>query len=199
MYLDIKEKMKRLNRNKYERIKFVRNLGYNTEENILVNTEDTIKKYQPFLKKLKHCSIRTFNEFDSMACPAHPILTKNKAYELIPKLQTQGYNVILATPINPKDCLFAGATRKTLDELVTEIANGPGTVRRITHEGKVDERYIGSKTSNLYLNNCLSEISNCHLNNVIFEFSYYKNPIGWKKENFIVWEITDDGTGESKV
>ena len=189
----------RNNRNKFERIQFVRDLDFNTEENILINPEDSDDKHLKFLKNLDECSIRTFNELDGQSCPAYPIVKKEEAIKLIKSLKQKKYNIILATPINPADCLFAGAVMKSGDKIITEIANGPGTVRRVTHEGKIDKRYFNINTDNEKLNECLKEINDCYLDNIIFEFSYYNHPIGYKKQNFIVWEITDDGTNNSRI
>lgn len=190
----------RKNRNKYERIQFVRDLGFNTEENILIKPTDLSNNYRKFLNDLEKCSLRSFREeFEDFNSPAHPILTKKEAYSIIPKIRKQGYNIILAKPIDPKDCLFAGAVYKTSKNIVTEIADGPGTVRRVTRDGKIDRSYSAYETDDKKLNKCLAEFKNCHLENVIFEFSYYKIPVGYKKQNFIVWEITDDGSNNSRV
>jgi len=196
--------MERKNRNKYERIQFVRDLGFNTEENILIRPKDSVERYKPFLDKLKRCSIRTFKDLeDFTTTPAYPIQSREKAYGIIDNLQKQKYNVILATPIDPANCMFAGAAHKGNRPIRIEIADGPGTTRRVTHEGKIDRDYFLSNknywTNDTRVNECVKQIRKCHLKNVIFEFSYYKKPVGYKKENFIVWEICDDGSNQSKV
>jgi len=190
-----------MNLNKYERIEKVRLLGLNTEENILVKPDSKSIIYQTFLKDLDKCSIRTFRN-DEHNVPHYPILTKEEALNIIPILQKQEYNCIVATPIDPKDCEFAGACLKTIDELIIEIADGPGTVRRVTHESKIDRSYTIpiysiQKTSDLKVNQCIAKFKNVYLNNIIFEFSWYKIPVGYNYENFICWEVTDDGTKKS--
>ena len=189
--------------NKYERIQFVKRIGLNTEENILIKPNTDIKEYFNFLKNLDEFSLRTFRKDDKIT-PHYPIISKKNLIPKINELQKSGYNLILATPINPKDCKFAGAAWKTLDKIVIEIANGPGTVRRVTHNNEIDKRYIINKFN--ILDNYPTEIKKCiynfrrtKLDNVIFEFSWYNKLIGHKKENFICWEITDDGTKKSKI
>ena len=187
--------------NKYERIEFVRELGLNTEENILIKPDESITIYQDFIEQESEFSIRTFRG-DDLKTPHCPIVKKSELYTILDILQKDNYDIILARPINPKDCEFAGAIRKTLDSVIVEIADGPCTVRRVTHEGIIDKRYVldyfKRGTTDYKINSCLSEINKTGLTDVIFEFSYYKIPVGYKNQNFICWEITGDGTEKWK-
>lgn len=186
-------------KNKYERIDFVKQLGFNTEDNFLIKPTHNEDHYIDFINEHDYVSIRSFDNKDSHYSPAYAHVRSNEAKTLISQLQKDNYNVILATPINPDDCLFAGCVHKTSANVVTEIADGPGTVRRVTHEGVIDRRYYGLNTNDKNLNYCLQKIKKTPLENVIFEFSYYNTHVGIKKDNFIVWEITDDGTGNSGI
>jgi len=187
--------------NKYERIKFVKDIGLNTEENMLINPNTHPADYLNFLNRFNECSIRTFKE-NELKTPHYPIIDKTDAIKRIKDLQRLNYNIILATPINPKDCEFAGAALQSESQLVIEIAYGPGTVRRVTHDNQIDKRYILGKnemTDNNKINMCVRKFRDTKLENVIFEFSWYNKPIGWRHENFICWEITDDGTKQSII
>lgn len=185
--------------NKYDRIQVVKDFGLNTEENILVNKNNHLD----FLNNLDNCSIRTFRDND-VSTPHYPFISKEEALKIIPSLLNDKYKIILATPINPDNCEFAGAAMINKRQIVVELAYGPGTVRRVTHDGKIDKRYF---FNNFYptnldddrLKTCLLNFKKTNLMNVIFEFSWYKNLVGYKKENFICWEITDDGTKKSKL
>lgn len=190
-------------KNKFQRIELVRACGLNTEENILITPNTDVKDYIKFLNPLDFCSIRTFRN-NEVKTPFYPFILKDDALKIISNLQNQGYSVILSTPINPKDCMFAGAAWQTADALIIEIVHGPGTVRRVTHENIIDNIYtlnnfLNEKTDNILLNKCIEQFRKTNLKNVIFEFSWYKIPVGYKKENFICWEITDDGTKKSKI
>jgi hypothetical protein len=191
-------------RNKYERIQYVRELGFNTEENILVRPTDNSSIYKDFIKKYKRISLRTFNDLDNLVTPHFPILTLDEALIKIPELQHKNIYCIVATPIDPKDCKFCGAAMKTGLQLFVDIADGPGTVRRVTHDGKIDRRYVLEKeglklTDDLELNKCLKQFKICLLEECIFEFSWYNHLVGYKKENLIVWEVTDCGNRKSGI
>lgn len=191
-------------RNKYERIQYVRSLGFNTEDSILVKPGDNLKQYQKFIKKLDKISLRTFNQKDDLYAPHFPILTKEEANIKIPELLKQDINCIVATPIDPKDCKYAGCAMKSLEQMTVELADGPGTVRRVTHEGKVDRSYsinlfLRRLTDNPELNYILKQFVDCYVEECIFEFSMYNIPVGIYKQNAIVWEITDAGFNKSGV
>lgn len=188
-------------KNKFERIELLRELGLNTEENILINPEDEEEKYQDFLKKNDTVSLRTFDKNDSKGSPHFPHVYNCNAKDLILRLQSKGIFCILATPINPIDCKITGCVLKRGDSLIIEVAYGPYTVRRVTHEQKIDKTFqvINGETTSEELNKYLHVFKNCKLNNCIFEFSIYHHPVGYKKENLIIWEVTDDGTGKSKI
>ena len=188
---------------KYDKIKLVRDYGLNTEENILVTPVTKPKKYLTFLANLSACSIRTFKD-DNIKTPHYAHIEKLKALDLIPELQREKYNIILATPINPKDCAFAGCIWHGLETTIVEVADGPGTVRRVTHENAISRRYTlnnftQENTNDPRINIALRKIRNIGFSHIIYEFSWYNKKVGHLNENFICWEMTDDGTGKSIV
>lgn len=191
-------------RNKFERIQYVRNLGFNTEDSILVRPIDKFDKYKKFISGLTKVSLRTFDEQDSFSTPHYPIVQIGKLNPLIKQLQKKNIYCIIAKPIDPADCLFAGCAVKDLESLTIEIADGPGTVRRVTNDGKIDRRYniplYGiSRTEDQNINYCAQQFKKCELNECNFEFSWYKKPVGILNDNFIVWEVTDNGNKRSGI
>jgi len=189
--------------NKYEKIELVRTYGLNTEENILIRPSDNLVRMSQFLDGYNKCSVRTFRG-DDVVTPHFPILRVIDAYIEVSRLIEKNYNVIVATPIDPKDCEFAGCAWLKENEMIIELAYGPGTVRRVTHQNIIDKRYHinffnKSLTDDLRVNKAIKQFKETGLANVIFEFSYYNKPIGYKKNNLICWEITDDGYGLSKI
>jgi|TARA_R100001530_G_scaffold34477_3_gene26932 hypothetical protein len=191
---------------KYERIRLVESFRLNAEDSILISVDDK-NDYEDFLKNLDNCSIRTEKVNSSVGnwlTPHYPFVPIDQASALIDGLRYSGYYVILGKPINPDDCLFAGAARKygPLEHLYIEIANGPGTVRRVTHEYKVDQSYdIQSRletTNDSKVNECIQNFRKVPLTDIIFEFSYYKPLVGIKNEHFICWEIVNEGKNNFK-
>ncbi len=184
-------------RNKYERIQFVKDLGINTEENILIKPTECLDKYLEFCSKYEEYSLRTFY-LDDKSCPHFPVLKQKELMNKIPELQKQGLYLIPATVINPKDCELAGCCAITQNKIFVEIAYGQVTVRKVSHDGIIDKFYdvdvFKTKTDDYRLNGLTKIVSDLSfangINEAIYEFSYYNKPIGWKKEKLIVWEIT---------
>lgn len=188
--------------NKFERVQLPRKLGLNAENSVLVKSMRELKN-SVFVKSRSAFSVRTYYS-DPKGRPKkspHLVTTSKKSLlEKAPKLFKDGLYLIVADKIDAKDCKFRGTiwimgtTRK-----IIEIAHGPGTVRTVTNDGVIDESHDISrntviKTGNEKLDYCIRRCNETRLGSVIFEFSYYKTPVGWKNERFICWEITDDGT-----
>ena len=172
-------------------------MNLNTEDSVLINTYSK----NPFDSDI---SIRTQykNSYDTYHKKTlhFPIVKREDFNKVMNTCFDNNLEMIVARPIDPKDCLFAGCIMLYNGEYIIEIANGPGTVRRVTHQGIINEHYTANmflpRTSNLKINQALVEIyklnkrmtlSDYH----IFEFSYYNKPVGWKKENIIFWEFND--------
>lgn len=194
--------------NKFERIQRVRQLGLNTEDCILVTKKEDLVD-NVFLEQFTQYSIRTFwkdgNEIRKT--PHSAVVLLKDLWTKSCKLLHDGLYLIIKDAIDPKDALFAGAALKTSDEIIIEIANGPVTVREVTHKNNIDERYTADLNKRIFVNvpeprnllkilvmkRCLYEFMSVDKANIIFEFSYYNIPVGWKHEQFICWEITPSG------
>ena len=193
-------------RNKFNRVQLPRILGLNAENSVLI-TSMTELKNSDFIKQRKAFSVRTFypDELMSNLIAPHLItVTKKALLKRAPELFKVPLQLIVADKVDSKDCLFRGCI--WIDEYGTstmEIANGPGTVRTITNEGKIDETHIYTANCKINCGNklelCIWHCRKTRLRNVIFEFSYYNIPVGWKQENFICWEIADDGSGKNRL
>ena len=188
-------------RNKFERVQLPRNFGLNTENSVLIGGNFALLNHH-FIKERNKFSVRTFYHDDrsdfgiNKTAPHFCMITKSMLMKKAPECFKQGLHLIVADQIHSKDCKFCG-TIWISNLIIVELAYGPGTVRRVTNEGKVDDRYnldIKESTGNLELDHCITRCKKTGLRNVIFDFSYYNIPIGCKNENFICWEITDDGT-----
>lgn len=195
--------------NKFDRIQRVKYLGLNTENCILVTRKNELVD-NPFLEQFTQFSIRTFwaDGDEIRKTPHSAVICKKDLYKTGCSLLKQGLHLIIKDCINPKDAIFAGAALKTCNEIIIEIANGPVTVRTVTHDNNIDERYTYNlKTRKLHTEfynksiifqserifNCIEQFKTIKEINIIFEFSYYKKQIGWKNESFICWEITPSG------
>jgi hypothetical protein len=197
--------------NKYERIQYVRRLNLNTENSIAVRKQSDL--YRQFINERKYFSVRTcywdetgIDEKKVINTPHHPVVTKRQLFKLAPKLFKRKLTLIVADVIDPKDALFAGCALKDKHHFWIEIAYGPVTVRRVTHECVIDfSKKVGLHTKikanecEFYeeLNICLDYFRKVMLSHIIFEFSWYKKHIGWNNEHFVCWEITSDGSEDA--
>ena len=126
--------------NKYAKIKLVKDLCLNTEENILVRSIDDLNC--EFISVRNDFSLRTFYHADSgfKKAPHYPVINKRNLYRVAPKLLQRGLWLIPADIIDPRDCLFRGAAIKTDHKIIAEIKAGPGTVRTVTRDLDIDYR-----------------------------------------------------------
>jgi len=179
--------------NKYDKILKVREFNLNTENSVLIKTP----QQNPFNSDV---SIRTqWKNPSNKKTPHYSVVKKENYNKVLKEILNNNLEAIVGDCINPKDCLFAGCIFRDYNKLHIEIAHGPGTVRRVTHQNIIDESYYNlpslmPRTNNLNLNKVLLDIY--HLERIkevppsyIFEFSYYKNKVGIKKQNQIFWEF----------
>jgi hypothetical protein len=186
--------------NKYGRIRFLRNLDVNTEESILVTPDTKSADLDKFIKDLTSVSVRTFEpKLDKIKTPHFPIIKVSELPDILDKVFEGGFHAIVATPIDPKDCLLAGTIWKQSMGGWIELAKGPCTVRRVTHDSVVDYRYNYPKDriSDENVREMLYAAKRVPYENCILEMSYYSIPVGFRKENVIIWDITGDGTPSS--
>ena len=85
-----------------------------------------------------------------------------------------------------------------------EAALGPGTVRRVTHEGKIDVRINAQRThvstGDARIDRAITEsqgtieilkerLPSLKVAGLVFEFSWYRIPVGWRGERLIFWDL----------
>ena len=189
---------------KFERIRLVRELGLNTQNDILVRSEEEWRRYLPWLDQFDGYTVRTFHHDQSRTdtAPCFEIIGKAEFEKHWRELLRDGWNLIIAEPIDPKEAEIAGAILRDQDWTDVEIVRGASpAVRQVTHEGRVDERFRvwgDELTNNWMIDEALAKIREVEcrfgwleaLKKVIYEFSYYRPKVGYKKDNLIFWEIT---------
>jgi len=193
-------------RNKFERVQLPRKFGLNGENSVLITSMHDLE-IREFVRRRKVFSVRTFwpdGLTPNITAPHLPTITKRALFKKAPELFRAQLLLIVADQIDPKDCEFRGCIHiNHFGDAIMEIAIGPGTVRTVTNEGKIDERLNYPKGCELNLEQhhdyCIEQCLKTGLKSVIFEFSFYNIPIGWKQSQFICWEITDDGTKMNRL
>lgn len=186
--------------NKYERIQLVRKFHLNTEDSILVTPQTDPSILLRFTSGVGEVSIRTMDPVsDARATPHYPIVDVHDMPARIIDILNTGLYVIVAKPINPKDCELAGAIWKQGSTMFIELANGPCTTRRVTFEGIIDhlKEYPTDLITDKRMLAMVKQVKEVPISRCIVELSYYSIPVGYKHENVIIWEITGDGTKES--
>ena len=191
--------------NKFERIQVVRALGLNTEVNVLVTSPQDWAANASFLSAHSEYSLRTFRrEGDRRPEPHFPLIGADELKGRYEELLEKGLSLIIAEPIDPAYAEIAGCLMVQADHLVAEVAHGPGTVRRVTHDGQIDAVYQLLRTTSSSGDPRVDESARearqalrriterpfYELQGVIFEFSWYSKGIGWKNEPLIFWEIS---------
>lgn len=201
---------------KIDKILLVRRLRLNTETNIVIqsHSHSELLKLHNFIKlhDIDEVSIRTQAADGSRNTPHYPIVKAEDAFEVVTDLIIKGYYAIVATPINPKDAVLAGAVLKEGPIFTIELAIGPHTVRRVTHEGLIDitakydirskEIYNCNKINPYYIvaiTEILNECKKIPLRECIAEVSYYRKEVGYLNKNVIIWDIDSSGTQESTM
>lgn len=190
--------------NKLQRIRVLRLLGLNTEEDILVQSEQDWQTNAAWLNQFTHYTVRTFREGPTEQTePYHAIISRADFAKRRHTLLRGGWKLIVAAPIDPTYAEFAGAILREGTLTQVEIARRPGAVvRMVTHEGLIDKTYTvrdGRRlTGDQKVDDALRRVYEVEdrwssvpaLSHVIYEFSYYQIQVGWKREHAIFWEIT---------
>ena len=182
-------------RNKYEKITYLRQSGANTENSVCIKDASDYIRHWPEIERWKTISIRTFKP-DAGYTPHIPYMAVTDAYNTIHELLYDGWTVIVAEGINPKHAVLAGAIWRKRESLVIELAEGPNTTRRVTHDGKIDVWIEVTDMPQIWaitderIKEILKEIFKTGLLNVVFEVSYYNKPVGCYRRQAIVWDYT---------
>jgi len=180
--------------NKWERIQAIKLFGLNTEESILIDNPKLSNEQLKFIKTNKMFSLRTFSNDDNANHPHFPVLSRSRLAKEIKLLLECGYSSIVATCIDPRHDELVGCAYKRGASITIEVAYGAGTVRRVTHDGKIDKSFttgvFAKRTGDRRLDYIISKIKRTPVDDCIFEFSWYKMPVGNKKQHMIFWEVT---------
>ena len=188
--------------NKFERIRLLEFLGLNTEVSVLVEDIVDLKKHSAFLGRLDSMSVRTFAASAEPTFEPHfPIVSQPEFEATCLPLLDQGLSLIVAEPIDPVDAVLAGCVAHERQGFVIEVALGPGTVRRVTRDGRVDRAWRVSSPNDLAadpeIGSVLEKVvaveqtwsQDISLVPVLYEMSIYKNAVGTRREHIIFWEI----------
>ena len=177
----------------------------NTEDSVLIAEERDWEAHARFLRQFSRYSVRTFRD-DAYggSHPHFPIIERAEFEETYDGLLEQGLKLIVAAPIDPKDAELAGCLLYERGEVLAEVALGPGTVRRVTGGGEVDLRVrsvrVGQSVGDHRVDAAIREVrkavamlhrpdANSIPDDVLFEFSWYRLPVGWLKKRLIFWEL----------
>jgi hypothetical protein len=196
---------------KYDRIRLLRHLGLNTEVSVLIESESDLRRHEAFLAPLERMSVRTFSRTGATDEPHFPIIGRATFETDCLPLLDQGYSLIVAEPIDPAGAQLAGCILRRPEDFLVELAEGPGTVRRVTHEGKIDLQLAVSGPDDprcrADIRPAVTELAEAErqwradvtLMDVLYEFSVYAYPVGWKNEPVIFWEITGLGDQNGRL
>lgn len=198
--------------NKFERVRLLRHLGVNTENSVLLQSLADIDREAEFLSRFDRYSVRTFQrEVDRMGEPHFPVVSRAEFETSCLPLLSQGYCLMVAEPVDPGDALFAGSLVRSADGFLVEVASGPWTVRRVTHDEQIDVRLEVHHPRDIEdpveIRDALLKIaalesrwrSDLILTDVVYEFSVYRLPVGWKRERSIFWEILGLGGRDAEL
>lgn len=182
--------------NKFEQILLVKRLGLNTEDSVLVKSIDDFSWLWEFVDNEPAISLRTMHPSDNhVKTPHYPFVLKQDAERRIREVLDLGFYGIVARPIDPKDTLFAGAALiEDSFKICLELANGPCTVRRVTHEGFIDYRinYPEQIPERREMREMIAELKKVPFRACVVELSYYRIPVGYKHEHVIIWGIEQE-------
>ena len=188
---------------KFERIRLVRRLGLNTQNDILITGEDDWQRNFEWLKQFDRYTVRSFREGPSVGVEPYFAIIDAAAFEQHRQnLLDQGWELIIAEGVDPKEALLAGTILREGEVTEVDIVRGSGSVtRQVTHDGQIDDHFVVNGedfTGDGFVDEALSKIRELEqmkpnlsfLKKVIYEFSYYQPEVGYKRENVIFWEIT---------
>lgn len=200
--------------NKFQRIQLVRALGLNTEESVLVSNGKDWELHRGFLQSSSDFSVRTFKSEQLLGDEPHfPVISREELADRYISLLNRGYKLIIAKCIDPADAQMAGGMLYEGSTFHVEVALGPGTVRRVTREGRIDltvKAILGKPSGNHLIDKSVKEawwglrtlhakIPELDLKGLLYEFSVYTKPVGWKHEKVIFWELVGSPVQESAM
>ena len=201
---------------KFQGIELLKVLGLNTEESILIRSNEDWNQHADFLRRLPRYSVRTYrSEGYGHADPHFPIISREELHENHIKLLEEGLSLIVATPIDPADAELAGCLLYDAGGILAEVALGPGTVRRVTQENKIDLRIKWTHMSDSMIDDhrieaamqkarsairALQELCpKMRVDWLVFEFSWYNQKVGQRKQELIFWELAGSREMEAEI
>lgn len=200
--------------NKFKRIQLVRTLGLNTEESVLVSNDKDWELHRGFLQSSSVFSVRTFKSEQLLGNePHYPVISREELADRYISLLHSGFKLIIAKCIDPADAQMAGGMLYEGSAFHVEVALGPGTVRRVTREGRIDltvKAIPGKPSGNRLIDEAVKEawrglrtlhanIPELDLKGLLYEFSVYGKPVGSKHEKVIFWELVGSPAQESEM
>lgn len=192
--------------NKFSRIQVVRDLGLNTEDNMLVTPSTNINDLITFILQLNEVSVRVFDPIhEDRPTPHYPIVKIAELKDTLTRIFANSFYAIVAKPIDPQFAELAGCIHKSevpfsrRSTYIIELAKGPCTTRKVTHDGIVDYRFFYPRDTieDERIISMINEIKHVEMQNCIFEISYYSIPVGYQQSKIIIWDITGDRTKDS--
>jgi len=186
-------------RTKLERMDDLRRAGLNTSDFVVLKPKPPIitDKAKVLLAANSRISVRTWLTHRKWDISPHlPNITREEALLRVPELLAKGYHVSVAVGIDPGETLVCGSCwKKSPTSYAFDLAFGPGTLRRVMVEGKVEMSVFSNtrQADNPIIQEIIKTLEDFPLKR-IYEWSYYMTKVGWKKKNLIFWEWQHDGT-----
>jgi len=193
---------------KFERISFLRDLGLNTPDYRLVSSPLDLDSLRPMASSIrtlgdgrripKDSFLREIMEEDFY--PPHlPVVEASLVKRAVGELLRLGWKVIICPVIDPRDAVLAGIAASIYGRqwpryysFRFEVAYGQVMVRVVSHGKRVDgvfilpEEFSGAP---MEIKEVYRNIIRLRRIPVLLEFSYYRKPIGWKREHIVFWDI----------
>ena len=191
--------------NKYDRIRFLMTQDLNTPLCKLVKSVADIELALGHLPGDK-ASLRTYslgNETKSKT-PFHPNRPKGEIQELATKYLREGrFEIMVSEGVPEEDSVISAISIIGLEHIYTEYCLGPGTVRRLSMGEVVPTLYQwGRKTHHalcavdpnikVQLEKVMRVMEPLDCHDILMEWTWSKNPVGWKKQNWIFWEFMNN-------
>lgn len=124
-------------------------------------------------------------------------VTRDQAICICGMLSGSPFTALVCDAIDYQNSAWAGAAIRQDNKITVELAKGPCMVRKVTHDGIVDLRVVYNMADQCTaipsdeewpgLATALYELRNLP-NNMIAELSWYKVPVGYKRENLLFWD-----------
>ncbi len=188
---------------KFERIRLLRQLGLNTQDDILVRSVEDWTRQQNWLQRFDSYTVRTFRPGPVLGRePYFAVISRSEFEAHWRDLLGQGWALVIAAGVDPKDALLAGTILRQNEVTEVDIVRGSGSVvRQVTHDGQIDSHFTIQEeglTGNPLIDEALGKVRETErrwvridaLRRVVYEFSYYRTKVGYKGEDVIFWEIT---------